>query len=60
MRMARENLKEVISIRVTEKEKMIINDMAIRNRMNITKLMRDLIFGSGLVVTSNKLDLAKI
>lgn len=52
MKRAKENLKEVISVRVTEKEKMIINNMAMNNRMNITKLVRDLIFGSGLVVTS--------
>lgn len=52
MKRAKENLKEVISVRVTEKEKMIINNMAIKTKINTTKLVRDLIFGSGLVVTS--------
>ncbi|MDD2737123.1 MAG: hypothetical protein PHF56_24580 [Desulfuromonadaceae bacterium] len=46
------NLKDVISVRITEKEKMIIRNMAIKNKINITCLMRDLIFASGLVSPS--------
>lgn len=46
------NLNDVISVRVTEKEKMIIKKMATKHKVNITNLMRDLIFGSGLVITN--------
>lgn len=49
---AKNNLKDVISVRVTKKEKMFIKNMAIKNKINITSLVRDLIFGSGLVSTN--------
>lgn len=50
MEAADEDLKDVICIRVTEKEKSIIKDMAARNETDVAELVRELIFRSGLVV----------
>lgn len=40
----------VLSVRVTEKEKRIIRNLATKHKMNVTSLVRDLIFSSGLII----------
>jgi hypothetical protein len=45
---------DVLSVRVTAAEKRIIKKLAIRNKMNITRTVHDLIFGSGLIVNADQ------
>ena len=40
---------DVISIRVTEAEKKTIQTLASNNKVNVTQLVRELIFSSGLL-----------
>lgn len=47
----KENPKyDVLSVRVTEKEKRIIRNLATKHKMNVTSFVRDLIFCSGLII----------
>ena len=49
------NRYDVISVRVTEKEKKLIKTLAVANKKNVTSTVRDLIFGSGLLITADQL-----
>lgn len=46
----KENEKyDLIQLKLTAKEKQVIQNMASRKNMNVTKFMHDLIFRSGLI-----------
>jgi tetrahydromethanopterin S-methyltransferase subunit F len=40
---------DVIQLKLTEKETQVIQGMASKNHMNVTKFVHDLIFRSGLI-----------